>query len=59
MYPKKYVTPIFVAWITDRRLEVGASISSIDELYVIFTISAYRHTQKTKMRPSGRGPASP
>lgn len=38
VYPMKYVTSIFVAWITDQRLEVGASINSIDELYGIFTI---------------------
>jgi len=38
VYPMKYVTSIFVAWITDRRLEVGASINSIEELYGIFTI---------------------
>lgn len=38
VYPMKYVTSIFVAWITDRRLQVGASINSIDELYGIFTI---------------------
>ena len=38
VYPMKYVTSIFVAWITDRRLEVDASINSIDELYGIFTI---------------------
>jgi hypothetical protein len=38
IYPMKYVTSIFVAWITDRRLEVGADITSIDELYGIFTI---------------------
>lgn len=38
IYPMKYVTSIFVAWITGRRLEVGADISSLDELYGIFTI---------------------
>ena len=38
IYPMKYVTSIFVAWITDRRLEVGANIGSMDELYGIFTI---------------------
>jgi hypothetical protein len=38
IYPMKYVTSILVAWITDRRLEVGANISSTDELYGIFTI---------------------
>ena len=38
IYPMKYVTSIFVVWITDRRLEVGADISSMDELYGIFTI---------------------
>ncbi len=38
VYPMKYVTSIFVAWITDRKLEVGASINSIDELYGIFTM---------------------
>lgn len=38
VYPMKYVTSIFVAWITDRRLDVGASINSIEELYGIFTI---------------------
>ncbi len=38
VYPMKYVTSIFIAWITGRRLEVGASINSIDELYGIFTI---------------------
>ena len=38
IYPMKYVTSIFVAWITDRRLEVGANISNMDELFGIFTI---------------------
>ncbi len=38
VYPMKYVSSIFVAWITDRKLEVGASINSIDELYGIFTM---------------------
>ncbi len=38
VYPMKYVSSIFVAWITDRRIEVGAEISSMDELYGIFTI---------------------
>lgn len=38
VYPMKYVSSIFVAWITDQRVEVGANINSIDELYGIFTI---------------------
>mgnify|MGYP000719465218 FL=1 len=38
IYPMKYVTSIFVAWITDQRLEVGAQITSLEELYGIFTI---------------------
>ena len=38
VYPMKYVTSIFVAWVTDRRLEVGPSIISLEELYGIFTI---------------------
>lgn len=38
VYPMKYVTSIFVAWITDRRLEIGANINSIEELFGIFTI---------------------
>jgi len=38
IYPMKYVTSIFVAWVTDQRLEVGANINSMDELFGIFTI---------------------
>lgn len=38
IYPMKYVTSIFVTWISDRRLAVGADINSMDELYGIFTI---------------------
>ncbi len=38
VYPMKYVTSIFVAWITNRRLDVDANIDSIEELYGIFTI---------------------
>jgi uncharacterized membrane protein len=38
IYPMKYVTSIFVTWVTGRRLETGASINSLDELYGIFTI---------------------
>lgn len=38
VYPMKYVTTLFIAWITDRRLETGANINSIEELYGIFTI---------------------
>lgn len=38
IYPMKYVTSIFVAWITDSRVEVGAQIRSLNELYGIFTI---------------------
>jgi hypothetical protein len=38
IYPMKYVTSIFVSWVTDRRLDVGAEITSLDELYGIFTI---------------------
>jgi uncharacterized membrane protein len=38
VYPMKYVTSIFVAWITDRQLDVDADIGSMDELYGIFTI---------------------
>lgn len=38
VFPMKYVTSIFVSWITDRRVDVGASIRSIDELFSIFNI---------------------
>ena len=38
VYPMKFVTSIFVAWITDQRVEVGATINSAEELYGIFTI---------------------
>jgi len=38
VYPMKYVTSIFVAWITGRRLDVGATINSAEELFGIFTI---------------------
>jgi hypothetical protein len=38
VYPMKYVTSLFVAWITGRRLDVGATINSAEELYGIFTI---------------------
>jgi uncharacterized membrane protein len=38
VYPMKYVTSIFVAWITDRQSDVDADIGSMDELYGIFTI---------------------
>ena len=38
VYPMKFVTSLFVAWITGRRLEVGATIESVEELYGIFTI---------------------
>lgn len=38
VYPMKYVTTLFIAWITDRRLETAANINSIEELYGIFTI---------------------
>lgn len=38
VYPMKYVTSIFVDWITESRLDTGARINSLDELYGIFTI---------------------
>lgn len=38
IYPMKYVTSIFVSWVTGQRLEVGATIQSMDELFGIFTI---------------------
>ncbi len=38
IFPMKYVTSIFVAWITDRRVEIGANINSIEELFNIFVI---------------------
>lgn len=38
IYPMKYVTSIFIAWISDLRLDVGATINSMDELFGIFTI---------------------
>jgi hypothetical protein len=38
IYPMKYMTSIFVAWITDQRLAVGAEIGSIEELFGIFVI---------------------
>ena len=38
IFPMKYVTSIFVAWITDRRVDVGANIDSIEELFNIFVI---------------------
>ncbi|MDJ0917871.1 MAG: TMEM175 family protein [Woeseiaceae bacterium] len=38
VYPMKFVTSIFVGWITDQRVDVGATINSAEELYGIFTI---------------------
>ena len=38
IFPMKYMTSIFVAWITDRRVDVGANINSIEELFNIFVI---------------------
>jgi hypothetical protein len=38
IYPMKYMTSIFVAWVTDQRLTVGAEIGSSEELFGIFTI---------------------
>ncbi len=38
VYPMKFVTSIFVVWITGERVEVGATINSAEELYGIFTI---------------------
>ena len=38
VFPMKYVTSIFVAWITDRRVDVGANINSVEELFSIFVI---------------------
>ena len=38
VYPMKYVTSIFVSWITEQRLDAGATINSADELFGIFTI---------------------
>lgn len=38
VFPMKYMTSIFVAWITDRRVDVGANINSIEELFSIFVI---------------------
>jgi hypothetical protein len=38
IYPMKYMTSIFVAWVTDQQLAVGAEIGSFEELFGIFTI---------------------
>ncbi len=38
VYPMKFVTSLFVVWITGERVEVGATINSAEELYGIFTI---------------------
>ena len=31
IFPMKYMTSIFVAWVTERRVDVGANINSIEE----------------------------
>lgn len=41
VYPMKYMTSIFVAFITGQRLVVDAEISSMHELYGIFTIYSF------------------
>jgi hypothetical protein len=38
VYPMKYVSSIFVAWVTEERVDVGATITSPEELYRIFII---------------------
>ncbi|MDJ0908610.1 MAG: TMEM175 family protein [Woeseiaceae bacterium] len=38
IFPMKYMTSIFVAWVTERRVDVGANINSIEELFNIFVI---------------------
>ena len=38
IFPMKYMTSIFVAWITERRVDVGANINSVEELFSIFVI---------------------
>ena len=38
VYPMKFVTSIFVVWITGDRVGVGATINSAEELYGTFTI---------------------
>ena len=38
VYPMKYMTSIFVAWVSDQRLSTEASIRSLDELFGMFTI---------------------
>jgi uncharacterized membrane protein len=38
IYPMKYITSLFVAWVTNRRLAVNAEIGSAEELFGIFTI---------------------
>jgi len=38
VYPMKYMTSIFVSWVTGQRLDVGATINSAEELFGIFTI---------------------
>ncbi len=38
VYPMKYMTSVFVAWVSDERLSAEASIRSFDELFGMFTI---------------------
>jgi len=38
VYPMKYMTSVFVAWVSDERLSTDASIRSLDELFGMFTI---------------------
>lgn len=38
VFPMKYVTSIFVSWITGERVSVGANIATIDELFSTFVI---------------------
>lgn len=38
VYPMRYVTSIFMAWVTGGRISGGAQIESLEELYGIFAI---------------------
>jgi uncharacterized membrane protein len=38
VYPMRYVTSIFTAWVSGGRISAGAQIESLDELYGIFAI---------------------
>ncbi|MEM8814438.1 MAG: TMEM175 family protein [Pseudomonadota bacterium] len=38
VYPMKYMTSVFTAWITGERLSTGVTIGSFDELFGMFTI---------------------